>query len=373
MNIRFAGTAVCLIVLGATAVACGGVGQEPVDPDLVEDVGSVSEGLTKPTGTNGDYNYCDNPAAPCTAGEGDCDAHSQCTTGYCGRDNGPKFGFVAGSDVCVPLSCSNQVLDGNETQIDCGGSCGAVCATPACNLPNGANGKCTSDCPCPAGEGDCNANTGCLTGLCRHDVGTSFGFAAGVDVCVAASCGNGVRDGAELDIDCGGSCGACSPPVVYFSEYTDGVGTTRGLEIYNQTSRPLSCSIRTYQNGSTASTVVALATPMAPRSTRVICHPSSDAALLARCNETSTRIGHTGDDAVELICAGVTVDVIGQIGFDPGTEWGTGVQSTADNTLRRRCGFSGDRDGTNAFVPSQQWNGFAIGTFADFGVAPVCP
>ena len=27
------------------------------------------------------------------------------------------------------------------------------------------------------------------------------------------------------------------------------------------------------------------------------------------------------------------VDVIGQIGSDPGTEWGTGLTSTADNTL----------------------------------------
>jgi hypothetical protein len=30
------------------------------------------------------------------------------------------------------------------------------------------------------------------------------------------------------------------------------------------------------------------------------------------------------------------VDVIGQIGFDPGTEWGSGLVSTADNTLRRK-------------------------------------
>jgi hypothetical protein len=367
-------TALCLMSVGIVVAACGAVGQDPSDDGLVEEVGSLSESLTKPTGTNGDGNYCNNPAELCVAGEGDCDAHAQCTTGYCGLNNGPNFGFAPGSDVCVPRTCQNKVRDGDETQIDCGGSCGTVCGAPTCNLPNGSAGKCTSDCPCAAGEGDCNVNSDCQTGLCRHDIGASFGFAAGVDMCVAATCGNGVLDAGEAEIDCGGSCGTCPPPLVYFTEYTEGSGTTRGLEIYNATSRPISCTVRTYLNGSPTPThSVNLSTPIAARSTRVICHPSSAAGLLALCNQTSSQIVHGGDDAVELVCSGARVDVIGQIGFDPGTEWGSGLQSTADNTIRRRCGFTGDRNGADAFVPSQQWDGFAIHTFDNFGIAPVCP
>ena len=41
------------------------------------------------------------------------------------------------------------------------------------------------------------------------------------------------------------------------------------------------------------------------------------------------------DDAVVLRHGTQVVDVIGQIGVDPGTEWGSGLASTADNTLRR--------------------------------------
>jgi uncharacterized protein len=60
--------------------------------------------------------------------------------------------------------------------------------------------------------------------------------------------------------------------------------------------------------------------------------------------------------------------VIGQIGFDPGTEWGTGLVSTADNTLRRKdtvC--AGDPDGSNAFDPSVEWDGYAQDTFDGLG------
>ena len=60
--------------------------------------------------------------------------------------------------------------------------------------------------------------------------------------------------------------------------------------------------------------------------------------------------------------------MIGQIGFDPGTEWGTGVNSTADNTLRRGAATCvGDSDGTNAFDPSVGWTGFATDTADGLG------
>ena len=61
--------------------------------------------------------------------------------------------------------------------------------------------------------------------------------------------------------------------------------------------------------------------------------------------------------------------MIGQVGFDPGTEWGTGVNSTADNTLRRGAATCvGDSDGTNAFDPSVGWTGFATDTADGLGL-----
>ncbi|NJN94859.1 MAG: CehA/McbA family metallohydrolase [Anaerolineales bacterium] len=65
---------------------------------------------------------------------------------------------------------------------------------------------------------------------------------------------------------------------------------------------------------------------------------------------------------------GVIIDVIGQIGVDPGTEWGSGLTSTADNTLRRKPTIeAGDANGGDAFNPAAEWDGFAVDTFADLG------
>jgi len=60
--------------------------------------------------------------------------------------------------------------------------------------------------------------------------------------------------------------------------------------------------------------------------------------------------------------------VIGQIGNDPGTQWGTGLTSTQDNTLRRKPTIqSGDPNGSDVFDPSLEWLGFSQNTFAGLG------
>ena len=62
------------------------------------------------------------------------------------------------------------------------------------------------------------------------------------------------------------------------------------------------------------------------------------------------------------------IDVIGEIGFDPGTEWGAGATSTADNTLRRLPAVcAGDADGSDDFDPFAEWEGFATNTFTNLG------
>ncbi len=63
------------------------------------------------------------------------------------------------------------------------------------------------------------------------------------------------------------------------------------------------------------------------------------------------------------------VDSLGQVGApDPGTEWGTGLTSTADNTLRRNATVCvGDTVPTDAFDPAAEWQGFAQNTFDGLG------
>ena len=56
--------------------------------------------------------------------------------------------------------------------------------------------------------------------------------------------------------------------------------------------------------------------------------------------------------------AGVVVDSIGQVGFDPGNEWGEGFVSTRDNTLRRRVdACARDIQEEDVFDPSDAYQG----------------
>ncbi|MEQ9077887.1 MAG: hypothetical protein RLP09_28750 [Sandaracinaceae bacterium] len=119
--------------------------------------------------------------------------------------------------------CDNSVRDGDETGIDCGGSCPAcddgspciaaedcqslVCSRGRCLVPscmdevrNGdeTGADCGGDCPlCPGGE-TCTSNDECLSGRCRGGE------------CAASTCEDGRQNGEETDIDCGGSlCPPC--------------------------------------------------------------------------------------------------------------------------------------------------------------------
>jgi alpha-tubulin suppressor-like RCC1 family protein len=173
-----------------------------------EAMGAFSADLTKGSvgAVVGQSNYCDDPAHPCALGEGDCDSNAQCEVGLlCGRQKSAQFGLIAG-DACVPSHCVDKLQNGDETQIDCGGSCGTVCPAPVCQ-PNGSAERCNSDCLCGIGEGDCDSDAQCQPGLvCAREMLKQFGFPGG-DACVPAHCDNKLLDANEDGIDCGGECG----------------------------------------------------------------------------------------------------------------------------------------------------------------------
>jgi predicted extracellular nuclease len=99
------------------------------------------------------------------------------------------------------------------------------------------------------------------------------------------------------------------------------------------------CTIRIYFNGnSSPGTTIALTGTVADGGVYVIADDDADVAILAHADQVSTSNCFNGDDAVALVKDVTFVDVIGQIGFDPGTAWGSGDVSTMDHTLRRRLG-----------------------------------
>jgi predicted extracellular nuclease len=68
----------------------------------------------------------------------------------------------------------------------------------------------------------------------------------------------------------------------------------------------------------------------------------------------------------------VVVDVIGQVGFRPIPEWGSGDTSTKDNTIRRMPAVcEGDTTETDEFDPILEWDGFPTNTFDGLGAHTV--
>jgi len=167
---------------------------------------------------------------------------------------------------------------------------------------------------------------------------------------------------------------AAAPTELFFSEYIEGSSNNKALEVYNGTaaSVPLGTSgynIQMFFNGNpSAGLTINLAGSVAAGDVYVLAHASANATILAQADQTNGAGWFNGDDAVVLRKGTTVIDVIGQIGFDPGTEWGTGLTSTADNTLRRMDAIeSGDAVGNDAFDPSAEWNGFATDTFDGLG------
>ncbi|WP_455209492.1 lamin tail domain-containing protein [Kaarinaea lacus] len=158
-----------------------------------------------------------------------------------------------------------------------------------------------------------------------------------------------------------------------FSEYVEGSSYNKALEIFN-TGNTVDFdsdgyAIEIYTNGSTsASYSLNLAGLLNSHATFVIGNNRASAGILSVANQLSGSLNFNGDDAITLVHNGVIVDRIGQIGMDPGAEWGTDLTSTQDNTLRRRADILlGDIDAAASFDPALQWTGFAQDSFDGLG------
>ena len=164
------------------------------------------------------------------------------------------------------------------------------------------------------------------------------------------------------------------------SEYVEGSSNNKAIEIYNGSGAPVNIGnyrLRMYFNGSTnPGTTVFMAGQLAPGAVYVIVHASAAAELASKADVFSAASWFNGDDAIVLsrVSDNVIVDSIGQVGFDPGSEWGSGLVSTADNTLRRKFSVAaGDTNPFDAFNPSLEWDGFANNTFDDVGIRNAAP
>jgi len=182
--------------------------------------------------------------------------------------------------------------------------------------------------------------------------------------------------GRDAGTDAGGSdagvdAGPPGPALgLLFTEYIEGSGNNKALEIQNTSSASIDlsrCEVRRYSNGSSTPFPIPLMGSLAAGAVHVLCNASIE--LSTACTQTTGALNHNGDDALTLVCDGeaTPVDSLGTIGESPSRDWTGGGLSTRDFILFRQCAVSGgDRNASDAFDPSSQW----MGRMYDTGATP---
>jgi len=209
-----AGTATQATDSANTATAGGqSVGNAPCcgkkfSPDQAENPANASSGLCA--------NALKDPGETDTDCGGTC---NPCGNGLSCRLDGDCMSLACKDGVCVLTFCSDNVLDNDETDVDCGGSCNpcldggrclkdsdcasASCVGSVCGKSNAAidDGKQAETTSVPATtvtkDRTCSKNSDCASGVCKDNA------------CAQPSCSDGIKNGGETGVDCGGSCKGC--------------------------------------------------------------------------------------------------------------------------------------------------------------------
>ncbi|MBK8252743.1 MAG: hypothetical protein IPK82_08760 [Polyangiaceae bacterium] len=163
------------------------------------------------------------PAAankPCSEGTGiKCDGMGKCVECTVAADCATT---ICLANTCVSAQCNDGVKNGNETDLDCGGSCGASCEKDqGCNVnADCVSGNCTGDkCALGSDGEECTTNAGCVSGICEDNVccaTTCVGECvtckqAGIEgICVALPAGTQANCPGSV-CNSVGVCGVCTP------------------------------------------------------------------------------------------------------------------------------------------------------------------
>lgn len=155
---------------------------------------------------------------------------------------------------------------------------------------------------------------------------------------------------------------------LFISEYVEGSGNDKAIEIYNPTNSPISLSnysLVRYSNGSSSAsdntqlvgTIAAHATFVIVNGQTTVEQGGTSPAVSPALQLMADQLDHAypaptymnGDDALTLEKSGVKVDIFGKIGEDPGASWSTefphtdaqGTWITKDYTLQRKATVNG--------------------------------
>ena len=188
--------------------------------------------------------------------------------------------------------------------------------------------------------------------------------------------GSGAVEGSyTLTVTCtpvsGGGNSGCNE--LFFSEYLEGTGSNKAIEIYNPTNALINLSsyqIEIYSNGSaTATGTITLSGNINAYSTYVVANPNAVAGITSVADVTSGTLNFNGNDAIALVKnTNTMVDLIGKKGENPGVEWVVGGISTKDMTLVRKANVGqGVTTNPATFDPSVEWLSSGIDVFSGLG------
>ena len=184
---------------------------------------------------------------------------------------------------------------------------------------------------------------------------------------------------------------------LFISEYCEGGGNNKGIEIYNPTDAPIDLSgyeILRYSNGSltAAGGTLALTGTIASGGTHVVVNgqttststsPACDPAMQALADQLDgdypAPMYMNGDDAITLEKNGVILDLFGKVGEDPGSAWtddasagftdaNGGTWWTRDQSLIRKPSVMGGvTTNPTLFDVTQQWDSLPKDTWDSLG------
>lgn len=169
--------------------------------------GSTTSSTTTGTGGGGGQPECNAPG-DCPGQDSEC-AKRTCNQGTCGTMNTAEGTAVAAQTAfdCVEVQCDgmgNAIpapddLDIEDDNNDCtADTCseGLPVHTPVAPSTMCGNGQfCNANAQCV----ECLIGSDCASGVCDNN-----------NTCAAAGCGDGIKNGTETAIDCGGACPPCA-------------------------------------------------------------------------------------------------------------------------------------------------------------------
>lgn len=164
---------------------------------------------------------------------------------------------------------------------------------------------------------------------------------------------------------------------LFISEYVEGTSNNKFVELFNPTVSEIILNdkyqLEVYSNGSSVATsIIDLEGAIGSNEVFVLEHPSE--SLNVDADQQTGKLNFNGNDALVLKRDDKIIDVVGQVGFDPGIEW-TGsscFNGTQDGGLIRKSVIElGNSSAIEPFDIDEEWYCTSLDDISNLGVHTV--